>query len=309
MPGLIVLESMWNKKGGLLDEEPSVLPYLKAICQSMAWEGIPVNLVYRRFYSNYDLGLLLEEVRRRRIFQICYIASHGQRRKLVGFGEKVIRLESLIEHCRPSPRIGYIFGACDFVTPDTAQKFLAATCARFVAGYQKAIPWTESMLVDCLFLSYLLGGTMKWVRTKHGDRIPPLRDLEDFEITRSQNPQKVAGPALPRLHALPRHHLLVLHARSRPRPQASARQLLRSVPAKRRARAPPRARHLEEAAMALGEAPIKAAVRWIEEQLQDRPDADRVTLVDEASRRFDLTPLDEDFLVRHLAQRGSGPKK
>ena len=184
---------MWNKKGGLLDEEPSVLPYLKAICQSMAWEGIPVNLVYRRFYSNYDLGLLLEEVRRRRIFQICYIASHGQRRKLVGFGEKVIHLESLIEHCRPSPRIGYIFGACDFVTPDTAQKFLAATCARFVAGYQKAIPWTESMLVDCLFLSYLLGGTMKWVRTKHGDRIPPLRDLEDFEITRSQNPQKVAG--------------------------------------------------------------------------------------------------------------------
>ena len=57
--------------------------------------------------------------------------------------------------------------------------------------------------------------------------------------------------------------------------------------------------------MALGEAPIKAAVRWIEEQLRDRPDADRVTLVDEASRRFDLTPLDEDFLVRQLAQRGS----
>jgi hypothetical protein len=62
-----------------------------------------------------------------------------------------------------------------------------------VAGYQKAIPWTESMLVDCLFLSYLLGGTMKWVRTKHGERIPPLRDLEDFEITRSENPHKVAG--------------------------------------------------------------------------------------------------------------------
>ena len=61
--------------------------------------------------------------------------------------------------------------------------------------------------------------------------------------------------------------------------------------------------------MALGEAPIKAAVRWIEEQLQDRPDADRVTLVDEASRRFDLTPLDEDFLVRHVAQRGSDPRK
>jgi hypothetical protein len=193
VPGLVVLESMWNKKGRLLEEEPSVLPYLKAIRQSLAWEGIRVYLVYRRFYSNYDLGLLLEEARRRRAFQVCYIASHGQRRKLVGFGDKTIRLESLVEYCRPSRRIGYIFGACDFVTPDTARNFLLTTGARFVAGYQKAIPWTESMLVDCLFLSYLLGGTMKWVRTKHGERIPPLRALEDFEITRSENPQKVAG--------------------------------------------------------------------------------------------------------------------
>ncbi len=194
MAGIVVLESMWNKKGRLLEDEPSVLPYLKAIRQSLAWEGIRVNLVYRRFYSNYDLGLLLEEVRRRRrSFHVCYIASHGQRRKLMGFGDKVIRLDALVDHCRPSTGIGYIFGACDFVTSDTARNFLLATGARFVAGYQKAIPWTESMLVDCLFLSYLMGGTMKWVRTKHGERIPPLRALEDFEITRSENPQKVAG--------------------------------------------------------------------------------------------------------------------
>ena len=53
-----------------------------------------------------------------------------------------------------------------------------------------------------------------------------------------------------------------------------------------------------------GQAPIKQAVRWIEDQLLDRPDADRVKLVDDASRRFDLTPLDEEFLYRHLAQRG-----
>jgi hypothetical protein len=193
MPGLVVLESMWNRKGDLLADEPSVLPYLTAIRQSLAWEGISVNLVYRRFHSSYDLGLLLEEARRRRAFQICYIASHGHRRTLSGIGDKVIRLGDLLEHCRPSPRIGYVFGACDFVTPDTARTFLVNTGARFVAGYQKAIPWTESMLIDSLFLSYLVGGTMKWVRTKHGERIPPLRALEDFEITRSENPQKVAG--------------------------------------------------------------------------------------------------------------------
>ena len=59
--------------------------------------------------------------------------------------------------------------------------------------------------------------------------------------------------------------------------------------------------------MAAGEAPIKQAAKWIDEQLQDHPGADRVKLVDEASRRFDLSPLDADFLFRHLAERA--PKK
>ncbi len=56
--------------------------------------------------------------------------------------------------------------------------------------------------------------------------------------------------------------------------------------------------------MAQGEAPIKQAITWIDEQLRDNPAADRVTLLDEAGRRFDLTPLDADFLLRHLADRG-----
>jgi hypothetical protein len=55
--------------------------------------------------------------------------------------------------------------------------------------------------------------------------------------------------------------------------------------------------------MAAGEAPIKQAVKWIEDRLVDDPGVDRVTLVDEAARRFDLSPLDTDFLVRHLAEK------
>jgi len=193
MSRLVVLESMWNPKGKLLNEEPSVFPYLKAIRQSLHWEGLRINLVYRRFYSHYDLGLLLKEVRRYRKPQVCYISSHGEHRKLTGLGDKVIRLESLIEYSRPSPTTGYIVGACEFVSPDTARKFLEATGARFLAGYQKEIPWTESMLVDSLFLSYLLGGSMKWVRTKHGERVPPLRQLGTFEITHTERMQKVAA--------------------------------------------------------------------------------------------------------------------
>jgi hypothetical protein len=60
--------------------------------------------------------------------------------------------------------------------------------------------------------------------------------------------------------------------------------------------------------MAAGEAPIKQAVQWIDEQLAEDPERDRVTLVDLASRRFDLTPLDAEFLFRHLAgKKGAQP--
>jgi hypothetical protein len=59
--------------------------------------------------------------------------------------------------------------------------------------------------------------------------------------------------------------------------------------------------------MAQGEAPIKQAVAWIEERLREQPAADRVKLVDEAGRRFDLTPLDADFLFRQLAERPTDP--
>jgi hypothetical protein len=55
--------------------------------------------------------------------------------------------------------------------------------------------------------------------------------------------------------------------------------------------------------MAAGEAPIKQAVKWIDDQLVENPGADRVKLVDDASRRFDLSPMDADFLFRHLAER------
>ena len=55
--------------------------------------------------------------------------------------------------------------------------------------------------------------------------------------------------------------------------------------------------------MAQGEAPIRQAIAWIDEKLHEQPGADRVKLMDEAGRRFDLTPLDADFLLRHLAER------
>jgi hypothetical protein len=68
-----------------------------------------------------------------------------------------------------------------------------------------------------------------------------------------------------------------------------------------------RALRMESQTMAAGEAPIKQAVAWIDDRLRDEPGADRLRLVDEAARRFDLSPLDTDFLTRHLAERRRTP--
>jgi hypothetical protein len=54
--------------------------------------------------------------------------------------------------------------------------------------------------------------------------------------------------------------------------------------------------------MAVGEGPLRAAIKWIDEQLRERPAADRLSLIDEAGRRFDLTPPDEEFLLQHFSK-------
>ena len=54
--------------------------------------------------------------------------------------------------------------------------------------------------------------------------------------------------------------------------------------------------------MALGEAPIKQAVRWIDEQLRENPKASSFDIIDRACLKFNLSPLDGEFLFRHFAQ-------
>jgi hypothetical protein len=47
-----------------------------------------------------------------------------------------------------------------------------------------------------------------------------------------------------------------------------------------------------------GEA-LRRALRWLDERIREEPGASRAKLVGEAAARFDLTPLDEDFLLRN----------
>ena len=47
-----------------------------------------------------------------------------------------------------------------------------------------------------------------------------------------------------------------------------------------------------------GEA-LRSALRWLDQRVRDEPGADRMKLVGEAALRFDLSPAEEDFLLRN----------
>ncbi len=46
---------------------------------------------------------------------------------------------------------------------------------------------------------------------------------------------------------------------------------------------------------------IRRAIRWISEQRQADPTLKLAKAIDEAARRFDLSPLEADFLWRQLS--------
>jgi hypothetical protein len=46
---------------------------------------------------------------------------------------------------------------------------------------------------------------------------------------------------------------------------------------------------------------VRRAVRWISDNRNDDPSRSAVALVSEAATRFDLSPLEEDWLLRTFA--------
>ncbi len=47
---------------------------------------------------------------------------------------------------------------------------------------------------------------------------------------------------------------------------------------------------------------LKKAVEWFGHQRRDHPSAGLAKLIEEACRRFDLNPIQADFLYRHFTQ-------
>ena len=48
---------------------------------------------------------------------------------------------------------------------------------------------------------------------------------------------------------------------------------------------------------------LRNALRWLDDRVQDDPRLDRAKLVGDAAIRFDLTPVEEDFLLRNWVRQ------
>jgi hypothetical protein len=49
---------------------------------------------------------------------------------------------------------------------------------------------------------------------------------------------------------------------------------------------------------------LRRATKWISDKRLDHPEAKLFKLIEEACLEFDLTPKDEEFLIRFLAETG-----
>jgi len=53
---------------------------------------------------------------------------------------------------------------------------------------------------------------------------------------------------------------------------------------------------------ALRDRALERAIEWLSERLQEQPHSNRAELIDQASKEFGLTPLQEDFLYRQFGE-------
>jgi hypothetical protein len=47
---------------------------------------------------------------------------------------------------------------------------------------------------------------------------------------------------------------------------------------------------------------LRRAVKWVSEERKYNPDKEQKALIEEACTKFDLSPLDADFLLRKLLE-------
>jgi hypothetical protein len=54
---------------------------------------------------------------------------------------------------------------------------------------------------------------------------------------------------------------------------------------------------------------LRRAVKWISDERREHPEIPLITLIEKACLKFDLTPKDEEFLLRYIMEDNSQGSK
>lgn len=167
-PHVLVLESTWEDE---LQDRTSVRPYMEG------WgDALGIRVAWRGYNTRQGLAHWLRVFFQARTNpSICYIAGHGEGRKLVDVcGGRFDVVSVLKETCPnlPGPARdgtkgkGLLLGACDVGTAAVRQEILDSTKSSlaWIAGYERTVPWHEATICDQLFLTYLLSGVARSLR-------------------------------------------------------------------------------------------------------------------------------------------------
>lgn len=157
-PHLLVLEAVWSPDN--LGDPLTVRGFVSA------WAEVNgVRVAFRYYNDRRDLEHWLREfLTAKGDPRICYIAGHGDGKRLRGLHERVHLAKLLAKVSKKAPRPkgpkgskGLLLGSCE-VGADPAE-LVRAGCGKisWAAGYRHEVSWMESMVSDLLFLEYLVG--------------------------------------------------------------------------------------------------------------------------------------------------------
>ena len=154
---LVVCESPWTDRKGRFARW-SMRPFVEGIC-----ELNHVRLIYRTFSTRSELTTLLggeafDNITGR---TIVYIAAHGRggRLALGRTGDRAVNLATVAQWLRRGVE-GVWLGCCDLGSSQSLKEFLKYRGgALWAGGYECAVDWAPSMLVDIAVLQEVTGSS------------------------------------------------------------------------------------------------------------------------------------------------------
>lgn len=172
-------ESIWTDHIGLLDQT-SVLPTLEllqrmGVVEEFAHRHVLGADEFRNYLSWRGVG------RRTAKYGVIYLAFHGSGQGL-RVGASDVSLDELAELLGPVPGVVVHLGSCSVLRSKEVEvrRFLKATGAQMVSGYERDVEWMDSAALDTAWLGYLaeyprVGDAERYFRLRYSSVIDYLK--------------------------------------------------------------------------------------------------------------------------------------